>query len=111
MLAQLCHYRQSSGNGQENRPEARVVAGGQGPIQVEDTTIRQRDGRSYNGSLLYTVKPIEQILKEREKEFLAELKLEEAPALFCTGASTSARNAGSFREVPPALFWNGLKCG
>ena len=49
-----------------------------GLIQAEDTTIRRRNGRSYNGSLLYTVKPIEQILKEREKEFLAELKLEEA---------------------------------
>lgn len=49
-----------------------------GLIQAEDTTIRWRDGRSYNGSLLYTVKPIEQILKEREKEFLAELKLAEA---------------------------------
>ena len=49
-----------------------------GLIQAEDTTIRRRDGRSYNGSLLYTVTPIEQILKEREKKFLAELKLEEA---------------------------------
>ena len=49
-----------------------------GLIQAEDTTIRRRDGRSYNGSLLYTVKPIEQILKEREKKFLAELKLAEA---------------------------------
>lgn len=50
----------------------------EGLIQAEDTTIRRRDGRSCNGSLLYTVKPIEQILKEREKEFLAELKLAEA---------------------------------
>lgn len=50
----------------------------EGVIQAEDTTIRRRDGRSCNGSLLYTVKPIEQILKEREKEFLAELKLAEA---------------------------------
>ena len=49
-----------------------------GLIQAEDTTIRRRDGRSYNGSLLYTVKPIEQILKEHEKEFLAKLKLAEA---------------------------------
>lgn len=49
-----------------------------GLIQAEDTMIRRRDGRSYNGSLLYTVKPIEQILKEREEEFLAELKLAEA---------------------------------
>ena len=48
-----------------------------GLIQAEDTTIRRRDGRSYNGSLLYTVKPTEQILKEYEKEFLAELKLAE----------------------------------
>lgn len=47
-------------------------------IQAEDTAICRRDGRRYNGSLLYTVKPIEQILKEREKEFLVELKLEEA---------------------------------
>lgn len=50
----------------------------EGLIQAEDTTIRRRDGRNCNGSLLYTVKPIEQILKEREKEFLAELKLAEA---------------------------------
>lgn len=49
-----------------------------GLIRVEETVIRRKNGRSYNGSLLYTVKPIEQILKEREKEFLAELKLEEA---------------------------------
>lgn len=49
-----------------------------GLIQVEETVIRRKNGRSYNGSLLYTVKPIEQILKEREKEFLAELKLAEA---------------------------------
>lgn len=49
-----------------------------GLIQAEDTMIRRRDGRSYNGSLLYTVKPIEQILKEREEEFLVELKLAEA---------------------------------
>ena len=47
-------------------------------IQAEDTTIRRKNGRSYNGSLLYTVKPVEQILKAREKEFLTELKLAEA---------------------------------
>lgn len=50
----------------------------EGLIQAEDTMIRRRDGRGYNGSLLYTIKPIEQILKEREEEFLAELKLAEA---------------------------------
>ncbi len=49
-----------------------------GLIQAEDTTIRRRDGRRYNGSLLYTVRPVERILKEREKELLAELKLVEA---------------------------------
>lgn len=32
-------------------------------------------------------------------------KQEKAPALICAGASTSARSAGSFRGVPPALFW------
>ncbi len=49
-----------------------------GLIRVEETVVRRKDGHRYNGSLLYTVKPIEQILKEREKEFLAELKLAEA---------------------------------
>ena len=51
---------------------------GAGLIQAEDTMVRRKNGRSYNGSLLYTVKPIEQILKEHEKEFLAKLKLAEA---------------------------------
>lgn len=49
-----------------------------GLIQVENTMVRRKNGRSYNGSLLYTVKPVEQILKAREKEFLTELKLAEA---------------------------------
>lgn len=49
-----------------------------GLIRVEETVIRRKDGHRYNGSLLYTVKPIQQILKEREEEFLAELKLAEA---------------------------------
>ena len=47
-------------------------------IRAEEIMIRRKDGRRCNGSLLYTVRPIEQILKEREKEFLAELKLAEA---------------------------------
>lgn len=47
-------------------------------IQAEDTMVRRKNGRSYNGSLLYTIKPIELILKDREEEFLAELKLAEA---------------------------------
>ena len=49
-----------------------------GLIRAEGTTVRRKNGLSYNGSLLYTVRPIEQILKEREKEFLVELKLAEA---------------------------------
>lgn len=49
-----------------------------GLIQAEETMIRRKDGRCCNGSLLYTVKPIEQILKEREKESLAQLKQAEA---------------------------------
>ncbi len=49
-----------------------------GLIRAEETMIHRRDGRRCNGSLLYTVKPIEQILREREKEFLTELKLAEA---------------------------------
>ena len=50
----------------------------EGLIQADDTMIRRRDGHRYNGSLLYTVKPIEQILKKREKALLVELKLAEA---------------------------------
>lgn len=34
-------------------------------------------------------------------------KQEKAPALICAGASTSARSAGSFQGLPPALFWTG----
>ncbi len=49
-----------------------------GLIRAEETMIRRKDGRHCNGSLLYTVKPIQQILREREEELLAELKLAEA---------------------------------
>lgn len=49
-----------------------------GLIEAADTMIRRRDGHRYNGSLLYRVKPIEQILKKREKTLLVELKLAEA---------------------------------
>ena len=47
-----------------------------GLIQTEETTIRRKNGFVYNGSLLYTLKPIQQVMREREKEFLAKLKLE-----------------------------------
>lgn len=49
-----------------------------GLIRAENTAVRWKNGRSYNGNLLYTVKPIQQVMQEREKEFLAELKLVEA---------------------------------
>ena len=49
-----------------------------GLIQTEETTIRRKNGFVYNGSLLYTLKPIQQVMREREKELLAELKLTEA---------------------------------
>ena len=49
-----------------------------GLVQTEETTIRRKNGFVYNGSLLYTLKPIQQVMREREKEFLAELKLAEA---------------------------------
>ena len=48
-----------------------------GLVQTEETTIRRKNGFVYNGSLLYTLKPIQQVMREREKEFLAELKLAE----------------------------------
>ena len=49
-----------------------------GLIQTEDTTIHRKNGLAYNGSLLYTLKPIKQVLREQEKEVLDELKLAEA---------------------------------
>ena len=49
-----------------------------GFIQAESTSVRWKDGCIRNGNLLYTVVPISQVLKEREKEFLAQLKVAEA---------------------------------
>ena len=49
-----------------------------GLIQTEETTIRRKNGFVYNGSLLYTLKPIQQVIRQHEKEILAELKLAEA---------------------------------
>ena len=49
-----------------------------GLIQTENTTVRWKDGRTCNGNLLYTVTPVGQVLKEREKELLAQLKVAEA---------------------------------
>ena len=49
-----------------------------GLVQTEETTIRRKNGFVFNGSLLYTLKPIQQVMREREKEFLTELKLAEA---------------------------------
>ena len=46
-----------------------------GLVQTEETTIRRRNGFVYNGSLLYTLKPVQLVMWEREKELLAELKL------------------------------------
>ena len=48
-----------------------------GLVQTEETTIRRKNGFVYNGSLLYTLKPIRQVMREREKELLSELKLAE----------------------------------
>ena len=46
-----------------------------GLAQTEKTTIRRKNGLVYNGRLLYTLKSIQQVKWEREKGFLAELKL------------------------------------
>ena len=48
-----------------------------GLIQVENTTVRWRDGRTRNGNLLYTITPIDQVLKARERELLSQLKIAE----------------------------------
>ena len=49
-----------------------------GLIQTENTAVRWKDGRTRNGNLLYTITPVGQVLKEREKELLAQLKVAEA---------------------------------
>jgi len=49
-----------------------------GLIHTENTSVRWKDGHVYNGNLLYTLTLIRQVLKERERELLAELKLAEA---------------------------------
>lgn len=46
-----------------------------GLMQTENTTVRWEDGHVYNGNLLYTLTPIQQVMKEREDELLAGLKL------------------------------------
>lgn len=78
MLAQLRHHRRGGGMSRKTVQKHIGSLINKGLIQAEETMIRRKDGRRCNGSLLYTVRPIEQILKEREKEFLAELKLAEA---------------------------------
>lgn len=49
-----------------------------GLIQTENTTVRWKDGRTRNGSLLYTLTPVGQVLRAREKELLDRLKVAEA---------------------------------
>ena len=48
-----------------------------GFIATENTSVFSH-GLKVNGNLRYTLKPIRQVLKEREDEMLAELKLAEA---------------------------------
>ena len=48
-----------------------------GLLTTENTSVFS-NGLKVNGSLLYTLKPIRQVLKEREDELLADLKLVEA---------------------------------
>ncbi len=74
-------------------------------IQAENTTVRRRNGRAYNGNLLYTVKPIKQVLKEREKELLAELKLAEAQRKWAekVGAVSSAPADTSGKNCPAVI--------
>lgn len=49
-----------------------------GLIRAEETMIRRKNGRRCNGSLHYTIIPIRQVLRVREKELLEQLKLAEA---------------------------------
>lgn len=49
-----------------------------GLIHAEETTICRKDGRRCNGSLRYTVTPIRQVLRARERELLEQFKIAEA---------------------------------
>ena len=64
-----------------------------GLVQTEETTIRRKNGLVYNGSLLYTLKPIQQVMREREKELLAELKLAEAQRKWAQGQGAAVAKA------------------
>lgn len=49
-----------------------------GLIRAEETMIRRKDERHCNGSLRYTITPIRQVLRARERELLEQLKIAEA---------------------------------
>lgn len=76
-----------------------------GLIQAENTTVRRRNGRTYNGNLLYTVKPIKRVLKERKKELLAELKLAEAQRKWTekVGGVSSAHTDADGKNCPAVI--------
>ena len=74
-----------------------------GLIQTENTTVRWKDGRTCNGNLLYTITPVGQVLKEREKELLAQLKVAEAQRKWAQrqGAVVAKALKPLFRVVSP----------
>ncbi len=60
-----------------------------GLIRTENTSVRWKDGHVYNGNLLYTLTPIRQVLKKRERELLAEMKLAEAQRKWAEKVNTT----------------------
>ncbi len=62
-----CHpsYRTSAGGAAERKHRAKYVAGleEKGLIRTEPSTVTTKDGRMRNGSLIYTIRPIQEALE------------------------------------------------
>ena len=70
-----------------------------GMITTERTTVKTRDGRTHNGSLLYTLcplAPVEQAYFEKQiREASARKKFMRRPANLSSAAGNAARNRRS----------------
>ena len=80
MSSQLPHHR--SGGAVERKHCAEVCDQFGGLIRTEPSTITTKDGRVRNGSLIYTIRPIQEALElNYQRQFLrAERDIERAKA-------------------------------
>ena len=67
-----------------------------GFILTEPTMVRTRDGRAHNGSLLYTLQPIQPI---EEAYFQSKLREAESRMRFTTAMQKFEKNGGKASEA------------